>query len=1181
MSKLILIISFLFVIGACDNTDKGESQVSYELKDNLIQLESDALIATINPSTLETKLRKKGIDKEMKLISDPVFNRDDAVVGKKNQSIYYSELKARITFTLDNNVLKLTSHAEKPQSLNWPTIKMAKKDTALIWPHFEGNYIPLNDAVWTEYLQKNEWNTLEHQYMPFWGIETGKEMVSYIIENPFHNSIKFTEKADDFYLNFTHTFTDNNDLTKPVTIRVYLDHNESPITPAKHFRQLLKEQNSFVTLDDKMKIAPRIKKMIGAPHAYVWDGSAFTVKDVQQNEWISFTKAIVKQVNGSEFTPGKKIFKLLSHKRNSILKMSQSKQAEEHLKRQIAASLSEILLSPRFYDKRIWPQKALSQEHKNTVNKLETPQSVPKDELVALNSYLLYSSFQEYLTKPSGWGNGLSTRMIDKLSQNGFDKFLLSFDVSWEKAEVRPEVAKYAEEKGFLYGPYDSFDSVHDPQSEQWLTAKFNQKLYDEGRILKLNGQPYKGFNGIGYKLSPIFARSEIEKRVTENFKNVPYSYYFIDCDAYGEFWDDYSPGRNVSQSEDAAARVDRVNWIFENFKVPVGSEGGSYLFAKSLAVAEGVFFPTIGWGDADIEHDNEMSKYFVGAPYPPEEPENHFKSVPLKEKYVHLFSDPRFRLPLYEAVFHDSIITSSHYASSSLKFANIAETNALTEILYQVAPLYQLNLDRFEQDKEQIKHQSKVFEKTHSYSYQYALESFDYLTPDRNVQKTTFGDLELVANYKSSPVNYKGSVIPARSVLVNFIQTGESFIHQNTALAYNEIQRSTPDLIKALSSSEWTKRLEAAKAIKLIGVDAKGTIPTLIKHLKDKEWMVRESVAAALANMGHEAEPALHALTKALSDKEWQVRKAAAYALVVLGPKAEPAFPELMKKLGDKEWQVRKPAVMAMGTIGCIGTKAIPTLKKMFDDPVDQIVHRAKRVIGEIDQKNCPEAISEEATIKQFKSPNIDDLIKRLSNPDWKERKKSAITIARMGIKAKKAIPALIKQLKDKKWKVRKAAAYALTKMGKDAKPAVQSLIVALEDEKWQVRRPAAFALEAIGEDSKSAVPSLIKALKDKEWQVRRPAAMALGSIGSGAKRAVPELLKLLDDEEWQVQKAAILAISEIGDKPPSVITALNEKLNDPDNQIVIAAKKALEKNNLTEPDYNKRHEQLEKMSY
>ena len=79
----------------------------------------------------------------------------------------------------------------------------------------------------------------------------------------------------------------------------------------------------------------------------------------------------------------------------------------------------------------------------------------------------------------------------------------------------------------------------------------------------------------------------------------------------------------------------------------------------------------------------------------PPEGPAIHIKQVPLKSNYMYLYYDPRFRLPLYQIVFHDSVITTNHWGAGSLKFENAIETLALLELLYNVPPLYHLKYGR------------------------------------------------------------------------------------------------------------------------------------------------------------------------------------------------------------------------------------------------------------------------------------------------------------------------------------------------------------------------------------------------------------------------------------------------------------------------------------------------------
>jgi HEAT repeat protein len=512
-----------------------------------------------------------------------------------------------------------------------------------------------------------------------------------------------------------------------------------------------------------------------------------------------------------------------------------------------------------------------------------------------------------------------------------------------------------------------------------------------------------------------------------------------------------------------------------------------------------------MGHGDPDME--NAASPYWVGRHTPADEPPIFFKRVPLKERYAYLIFDPRFRLPLYETALHDSVLATTHYARASLKFTNVAETMALTEMLYQVAPMYHLNVRTLESIMPEILPHIEAFEKTHTYSYQYALEDFAFLTPERDVQRTRFGSLELIANFRATEVDVLGRRLPARSVVVTFTESGESFVYRNEALADHSGTRSVADLRRVLSDSDWQARKQAAEELALRGPEAVDALFDLIVVLEgDEEWQVRNAAISALAALGREAEPAVPALIGALEDEEWQVRKLAAYALAALGEQARPAIPQLIAALQDEEWQVCEPAALALGAIGADAKDAVPALQACLDDEEWRVSKAAK------------DALKKFGVRIEEGEQNMLDGHQGSMGPETTVRE-------------------LVAFLGDSEWKIRKSAAIALTARGSEAEPAIPALIEALSDEEWQVRKPAAQALAAIGPASQPAIPALIEALKDEEWQVREPAALALGVIGPGAKDAVPALQACLDDEERQVSKAAKDALEKISGTP-SVLT-------------------------------------------
>jgi hypothetical protein len=173
---------------------------------------------------------------------------------------------------------------------------------------------------------------------------------------------------------------------------------------------------------------------------------------------------------------------------------------------------------------------------------------------------------------------------------------------------------------------------------------------------------------------------------------------------------------------------------------------------------------PVIGWGDPDLT--DKQSMYYLGAYWPPDGPAFAIKEVPLKPYYVKFFYDPRYRLPLYETVFHDSVAATHEWASGSLKFKDQVQTMELLELLYNVPPLYHLNLAELKKWQARIKAHYDFFSPLHQKLGLEPLTYFAWLTADRLVQETTIGNAKLIANFSTTPYVQNDLTVPPRSIL-------------------------------------------------------------------------------------------------------------------------------------------------------------------------------------------------------------------------------------------------------------------------------------------------------------------------------------------------------------------------------------------------------------------------------
>jgi hypothetical protein len=144
------------------------------------------------------------------------------------------------------------------------------------------------------------------------------------------------------------------------------------------------------------------------------------------------------------------------------------------------------------------------------------------------------------------------------------------------------------------------------------------------------------------------------------------------------------------------------------------------------------------------------------------------FEPVPLKEQYRYIYFEPRFRLPLFQTAFHDSVIATHHWSFASLKAKDCAQTVELLELLYQVPPLYHLNLTELQTRKEQLKRHYDFFSPLHRESALLPMTDFQWLTPDGTVQRTSFGSkIEILANFCPAAFQSGDIQLGKQSILV------------------------------------------------------------------------------------------------------------------------------------------------------------------------------------------------------------------------------------------------------------------------------------------------------------------------------------------------------------------------------------------------------------------------------
>jgi hypothetical protein len=107
-------------------------------------------------------------------------------------------------------------------------------------------------------------DTEEALSMPFWGFLYRDHTLTFIIENPFNNEFNFYDDSGIMGLSFTHRFTKNR--AKKEYGFTIISGNQSPVEPAKKYREYLMEKNYLITMKEKIKHIPDAEKLGGAAH---------------------------------------------------------------------------------------------------------------------------------------------------------------------------------------------------------------------------------------------------------------------------------------------------------------------------------------------------------------------------------------------------------------------------------------------------------------------------------------------------------------------------------------------------------------------------------------------------------------------------------------------------------------------------------------------------------------------------------------------------------------------------------------------------------------------------------------------------------------------------------------------------------------------------------------------------
>ncbi|TFY94630.1 hypothetical protein DYL61_08000 [Pseudomonas nabeulensis] len=632
----------------------------------------------------------------------------------------------RVRATLEQRDLTLTLRAREPGDLTILQQPASAIGKGLMWPLAEGHYVPAGNAVWTAFLQEQgDLNTTQDLSLPLWGLDHGPFTLNWLLTNSYNNRLRWQGKMA---LSLAHEFT-ALDPSAPMTLVLHLG-DADPLAGAKRYRQWLVEQGRYEPLADKLRQTPEAEKLLGASHVYLWGNDLLALDDV--SDW----PLLLKRLRGHELKG------LLDKETAKVLAQTTALNRYEQtvLLRGLNAAINKKA-------RQSW------QVDQPDMSRLAVRYGELRGELAVAFAGALRDT-------PEAWGS----QTIQALGKAGLSRLLVTLGEGWEGGLWHPEAIRAGVDAGFLMAPYDSYETaLSASENPDWTTAHLGSRAYRDCAIMLKGGTLKSGFQQSGHYTDPRCVRPLLEARVKAVQAKAGFNAWFLDAYATSMVFDSYRDSAPMTQAQNAEGNIDASRWLNTVLKLPAGSEDGNAITAQGILFAHGMQTPVIGWGNPAMTQDKQ-SPYYVGNWYPPEQPTVFFKAVPLNEPFRTVHFEPSMRLPLYQAVFHGSVITTHHWLFDSLKLSNVRAENELAQLLYNVPPLYHLSAATVKQRLPVIERQDRFFRPLHQRLATQAMTGFRWLTEDRLVQETTFADgTRLVGNFAAaSREGYAASSITA-----------------------------------------------------------------------------------------------------------------------------------------------------------------------------------------------------------------------------------------------------------------------------------------------------------------------------------------------------------------------------------------------------------------------------------
>ncbi|MBN1420265.1 MAG: hypothetical protein JXP34_15910 [Planctomycetes bacterium] len=347
--------------------------------------------------------------------------------------------------------------------------------------------------------------------------------------------------------------------------------------------------------------------------------------------------------------------------------------------------------------------------------------------------------------------------IVRALREAGIDRIL------WSNRGSPRTIAEMNRIEGVLTSRYDIYQDLMDPKvvaeklrgaHPDWTQEGWPDDLMRDAKGDWVKGWRVRGKDGVMYPCGVLCDRQALahaRDRIPAELKTHPYRCRFIDTTTASPWRECYDPDHPMTRSESKRWKMELLKCVCDEMDLVCGSETGHDAAVPYVHYFEGM----LSLGPYRVpDAGRDMARIWDEVP----------------ENVAKFQLGHRYRLPLWELVFHDCVIAQWYWGDYNNKLPALWDKRDLFNVLYGTPPMFMFDRRLWERERDRFVRSYRTILPVARAAGYAEMTDHRYLAPDRSVQRTRFANgIAVTVNFGDAPHRLEGGEeIPAMGYVVS-----------------------------------------------------------------------------------------------------------------------------------------------------------------------------------------------------------------------------------------------------------------------------------------------------------------------------------------------------------------------------------------------------------------------------